>query len=69
MLAAFVEADAIVTREGVTSKDVDKAYDDFATAEAAWCRARGFKHDRTLMMALARLIENLHRAEARHATA
>ena len=69
LVEAILDADQAVRREGVTEADIRSAYDAIATEEARWCRAHKFKHDRTLMMALARLTDNLHRHEARHASA
>lgn len=69
LIEAILDADQAVRKEGVTEADVKAAYDAIAEAERLWCAAHGFKHDRALMMALARLIDNLHRSEARHATA
>ena len=69
LMEAILDADQAVRKEGVTEADVKAAYDAIAEAERLWCAAHGFKHDRALMMALARLIDNLHRSEARHATA
>ena len=69
LVEAILDADRAVRREGVTEADIRSAYDAIATEEARWCRAHKFRHDRTLMMALARLIDNLHRTEARHASA
>ena len=69
LVEAILDADQAVRREGVTEADIRSAYDAIATEEARWCHAHKFKHDRTLMMALARLTDNLHRHEARHASA
>ena len=69
LVEAILAADQAVRKEGVTEADVKSAYDAIANAERAWCLAHGFKGDMALMMALARLIDNLHRSEARHATA
>ena len=69
LIEAILDADQAVRREGVTEADIRSAYDAIATEEARWCRAHKFRHDRTLMMALARLTDNLHRHEARHASA
>jgi hypothetical protein len=69
LVEAIFAADQAVRTEAVTSDKVAAAYDAIAAAEAAWCKAHGFRHDIALMMALARLSDNLHRAEARHATA
>ena len=69
LVEAILDADQAVRRDGVTEADIQSAYDAIATEEARWCRAHGFKHDRTLMMALARLTDTLHRHEARHASA
>ena len=69
LVEAILDADQAVRREGVTETDISAAYDAIANAERAWCLAHGFKGDMALMMALARLIDNLHRTEARHASA
>ena len=69
LVEAILNADQAVRKEGVTEADIRSAYDAIATEEARWCRAHKFRHDRTLMMALARLTDTLHRHEARHASA
>ena len=69
LVEAILDADQAVRREGVTETDISAAYNAIANAERAWCLAHGFKHDRTLMMALSGLIDNLNRSEARHASA
>ena len=69
LIEAILDADQAVRREGVTEADIQTAYDAIAHAESLWCAAHKFKHDRTVMMALARLTDNLHRHEARHASA
>ena len=69
LVMAIFAADQAVRAEAVTSDQIAAAYDAIARAEAEWCKVHKFRHDRTLMMALARLSDNLHRAEARHATA
>jgi hypothetical protein len=69
LVEAIFAADQLVRKEVVTSKEVSRAHDMIAKLEAHWCRAHGMKHDRVILMALARLTEKLHRHEARHATA
>ena len=69
LIEAILDADQAVRREGVSEADIQSAYDAIARAESVWCREHKFKHDRTLMMALARLTDTLHRHEARHASA
>ena len=69
LVEAIFAADQAVRAEAVTSDQIAAAYDAIARAEAEWCKVHKFRHDRTLMMALARLSDNLHRHEARHATA
>jgi hypothetical protein len=66
---AIFAADQLVRKPDVTSEEVGKVYDTIASLEAHWCHAHGMKHDRVILMALARLTEKLHRHEARHATA
>ena len=69
LINAHVKAFKAVRAPDVTCAAIQSAIDAIARAEAVWCRAHKFKHDRTLMMALARLTDNLHRHEARHASA
>ena len=69
LVEAILDADQAVRKEGVTEADISAAYNAIADAERAWCLAHGFKGDMALMMALARLTDNLHRHEARHASA
>ena len=69
LVEAILDADQAVRKEGVTEADIRAVYDAIANAERAWCLAHGFKSDMALMMALARLTDNLHRHEARHASA
>ena len=69
LVEAILDADRAVRRENVTRDEAQAAYEAIAKAEAAWCKAHGFKQDRALMMALARLIDGIHRSEARHASA
>ena len=69
LVEAILDADQAVRRQGVTEADISAVYNAIADAERAWCAAHGLKHDLILMMALARLIDNLKCAEARHASA
>ena len=69
LIKAYIEAFKAVRSPDVTCAAIQSAYDAIATEEARWCHAHKFRHDRTLMMALARLTDNLHRSEARHASA
>jgi hypothetical protein len=69
LVEAIFAADQLVRKEDVTSDEVSRAHDMIAKLEAHWCRAHDFKHDRVILMALARLTEKLHLTEARHATA
>ena len=69
LVEAILAADQAVRKEGLTSGDIAAAYQTIVNAEASWCRAQGFRNDKSLMMALARLMDNLARSEARHATA
>ena len=69
LVEAILDADQAVRKEGVTEAEISNAYAAIANAERAWCLAHGFKGDMALMMALARLTDNLNRHEARHASA
>ena len=69
LIKAHIEAFKAVRSPDVTCAAIQSVYDAIATEEARWCHAHKFRHDRTLMMALARLTDNLHRHEARHASA
>ena len=69
LVEAILDADQVAWKEGVTSAEIEAAHEAIALAEAAWCRAHGFKYDRVLQMALARLSERLRVTEARHASA
>ena len=71
LVEAILDADHLVMRPGsaITTAEITAVYEAIARAEASWCRAHNFREDRTLMMALARLTDNLHRHEARHASA
>ena len=69
LVEAILDADQAVRRDGVTEASISAVYAAIADAERAWCLAHGFKGDMALMMALARLTDNLHRHEARHASA
>lgn len=66
---AILNVDAAVSKPDVTAADIDAAFDAIADAEASWCRAHKFRHDRVVQMALVRLSEKLRIVEARHATA
>ena len=69
LVEAILDADQAVRREGVAAADIDAAYKAIASAEVSWCRAHNFKYDIVMQRAIHRLADNLHRTEARHASA